>query len=158
VALIMWLHHSLGGRCFCGGVGRGQKAGLRLTCGAVDGRFNARSIRTLFLVDEFFRAVSRDSQRTEEQIALEVAVKLDLPIVSYEMPNVRWDDLDSVTLVGELSRRGYSAIGVDVEIRRLLRHHDLLMPTRLVETKREFFGFGGRFPGTNRTDRAILRR
>jgi hypothetical protein len=96
----------------------------------------------LFLVDEFFRPVSRDSLRAEEQLALEDAVNLHLPIVAYEMPEVSRDDLDSATLVSELGRRGHSAIGVDVEIWRLLRHYDLPMPTRLVETRREFFGFG----------------
>jgi hypothetical protein len=94
----------------------------------------------LFLVNQFLRPVNRHSQRAEEQSALEDTVNLDLPIVSYEMLSVRWDDLDSATLVGELDRCGHSAIGVDVEIRRLLRHRDLLVPTRLVEMKREFFG------------------
>jgi hypothetical protein len=56
------------------------------------------------------------SQRTEEQSALEDAINLNLPIVSYEMLSVRRDDFDSATLVGELGRRGHSANGVDVEI------------------------------------------
>jgi hypothetical protein len=35
------------------------------------------------------------------------AVNLDLPIVAYEMPSVRRDDLDSATLVSELGKRGH---------------------------------------------------
>ena len=46
--------------------------------------------------------------------------------------SVRWNDLDSATLVSELGKCGHSAIGVDVEIWRLLRHYDLL----IVEAKR----------------------
>jgi hypothetical protein len=55
-------------------------------------------------------------KRAKEQISLEDAVNLDLPIVPYEMPGVSRDELDSATLVGEMGRRGHSAIGVDVEI------------------------------------------
>ena len=43
------------------------------------------------------------------------AVNLDFPIVSCEMPSVRWDGLDSVTVVSELGRRGHSAIGSMLE-------------------------------------------
>jgi hypothetical protein len=94
--------------------------------------------------------VRRHSQRAEEQIALEDAVNLDLPIVAYEMRSVRWDDLDSVAVVSELGRRGHPAIRVDIEIRRLLRHCELLLVKRLVEPRREFFTFGGRFLRRNR--------
>jgi hypothetical protein len=103
------------------------------------------------LVDQFLRSVSRHSQRAEEQSALQDAVNFDLPIVTYEMRSVRRDDLDSATVVGELGRCGHSAIGVDVEIRRLLRHRDPLMPTRFGRDEaRIFLGFGGSIPQSNR--------
>jgi hypothetical protein len=52
---------------------------------------------------------------------LEDSTELDLPIVSDETLSVRQHDVDLVTLISKLDRRGHSTIGVDVEIRRLLR-------------------------------------
>jgi hypothetical protein len=78
--------------------------------------------RGLFLVDQFFRPVGRRSRRAEQQIVLEDPVDLDLPKVSNESLSVRRHDLHSMTFVSELAGRGHSAIGYDVEIRRLLRH------------------------------------
>jgi hypothetical protein len=54
------------------------------------------------------------------------AVDLDLPVIADEMGSVRWDHLDSVTVVSELGRRGYSAIWIDVEIWRVFRRHELI--------------------------------
>jgi hypothetical protein len=93
---------------------------------------------------------------------LQNAVNLDLPIDAYEMPSVRRDDLDSVTVVGELGRRGHFAIRVDVEIWRLLRHRDFLSAIRLVEAMRGFSVLAV-LPGAIalrriRTDHALLRR
>ena len=76
---------------------------------------------------------------------MEGAVDFDLPIVSNETLSVRRHDLDLVTLVSELGRRDYSAIRVDVEIRRLLRHCELLLVIRFVEPRRDFFTFEVRF-------------
>src|ERR1700676_2495905 len=44
----------------------------------------------------------------------------------------------------ELGRRVHSALRIDAEIWRLLRHHDLLLVTRLVEAKREFSALASR--------------
>jgi hypothetical protein len=129
---------------------------MRLTCGpqrVIQCEVNPR----LALVDLFFCSVSRHSKRAEQQLALEDPVNLDLPEVAYEMFAVRRDDLDLVTLVSEMGRRGHSAIGVDAEIWRLLRHYELPMPTRLVETRREFLGSGGRLPQSKSRCEAIGR-
>ena len=99
----------------------------------IRGLGKGRSIRQSFLVDQISRSIRRHSQRAEQQIALEDVVDLDLPIVSYETPSVRRHDLDLATLVSEPGRRGHPAFGVDVKIRRLLRHRELLMPMQLVE-------------------------
>jgi hypothetical protein len=72
-----------------------------------------------------------------------------LRIASNETPSVRRHDLDLVILVSELGGRGHSAIGVDVEIGRLLRHYDLLLSRRFVEIKRDFFCFGELLPQCN---------
>ena len=69
---------------------------------------------------------------------MEGAVDFDLPIVSNETLSVRRHDLDLVTLVSELGRRDYSAIRVDVEIRRLLRHCELLLVIRFASLGETF--------------------
>jgi hypothetical protein len=89
-------------------------------------------------VDQRFRFVRSHSRRAKKQIALKDAVNLDLPIVAYEMPGVRRDDLDLVTVVNELGRRGHSAIRIDAEIWRISRHLDLVLATGLVEKSESF--------------------
>jgi hypothetical protein len=56
---------------------------------------------------------------------LETAVNFDLPVFADEMVSVRRHDLNLVTEVGKLSKRGHSAIGIDAEIWRVLWHPDL---------------------------------
>jgi hypothetical protein len=59
-----------------------------------------------------------------------------LPVIADEMLLVRGQDLDSVTVVSELGRRGYYAIWVEGEIWRVFRRHDFIRT-------REPPGFGG---------------
>jgi hypothetical protein len=77
-------------------------------------------------------------------------VDFDLPKISNETLSVRRHDLDSVILVSELGRRGQPTIGVYVEVRRLLRHHDLPLSRQFVETKRVFSDFGELLSRNNR--------
>src|ERR1700730_8028950 len=82
------------------------------------GMFSSRSTRASLLVNQFCCSVSRHSKRAKQQLALEDAVDLDLPILSNKTRSVRGHDLDSLTVVNEPGRLGHSAIRVDVELWR----------------------------------------
>jgi hypothetical protein len=92
---------------------------VALTSGDQREMFSYRSTRASLLVNQFCCSVSRHSKRAKQQLALEDAVDLDLPILSNKTRSVRWHDLDSLTVVNEPGRLGHSAIHVDVEIQRL---------------------------------------
>jgi hypothetical protein len=52
---------------------------------------------------------------------------------------VRQHDFELATIVSELGGRGHSAVGVDVEIRRLLRRYGLLLSETIGRGKAEIF-------------------
>jgi hypothetical protein len=82
----------------------------------------------LMPIDQLFCFVRRHSRWAKQKIAPKDAVNLDLPVIANVMGSVRRHDLDLATLVSELGRRGHSAVWFDVEIWRVFRHHDLLLP------------------------------
>lgn len=63
---------------------------------------------------------------------LENAVNLDLPVVADETGSVRRHDLNLVTDVSILSRRGQSAAG------RVLKDHELFMIENEAGTKKDW--------------------
>ena len=68
---------------------------------------------------------------------LENAVNFDLPVFADEMVSVRRHDLNLVTEVGKLSRRGHSAIGIDAEIWRVLWHPDLSIDRERIQNQKK---------------------
>jgi hypothetical protein len=68
---------------------------------------------------------------------LETAVNFDLPVFADEMVSVRRHDLNLVTDVDKLSRRGHPAIGIDAEIWRVLWHPDLSIDRERIQNQKK---------------------
>jgi hypothetical protein len=70
---------------------------------------------------------------------LEDTVDLDLPVFADEMERVRRHDLNLVTDVDKLSRRGHSAIGIDAEIWCVLWHLDLSIDRERIQNQKKTY-------------------
>ena len=68
---------------------------------------------------------------------LEDAVNLDMPVFADEIVSVRRHNLNLVTDVSKLSRRGHSAIGIDAEIWRVLWHSDLSVDRERIQNQKK---------------------
>jgi hypothetical protein len=87
---------------------------------------------------------------------LEDAVNFDLPVFADEMVGVRRHDLNLVTDVSKLSRRGHSVIGIDAEIWRVLWHPDLSIDRERIQNQKKLLAIPSGIHSDHRNQRNFV--